>query len=150
MITGTMRTATLAATLLLAAAGTARAQAGYPAPTDTSAPLQQEIATISVGQTRVGLLEQGDWVMGDGTWADVWYLNAQVGQRVSIELRSRQFDAYLQLLDPYGAKLAEDDDGLGHGDARIQYTFRAAGRYQIVVNNYSDEPATGRYLLTAR
>lgn len=146
-----MRTAGFLATLLLAAwGGSARAQAGYPTPTDTSAPLQQEISTIQVGQTRVGLLEQGDWVMGDGTWADVWYINAQAGQRASIELRSRSFDAYLQLLDPYGAKLAEDDDGLSHGDARIQFTFRTAGRYQIVVNNYSDEPATGRYLLTVR
>jgi hypothetical protein len=139
----------LVVTLTLAVgASAARAQAGYPTPTDTTMPLAQEIATIQVGQTRVGMLEQGDWTMGDGTWADVWYVNAQAGQRLSIELRSRQFDAYLQLLDPAGIRLAEDDDGLGHGDARIVYTFRDAGRYQIVVNSFGDEPATGRYLLT--
>jgi hypothetical protein len=144
------RTLFLATLALAVSAGTARAQAGAPTPTDTTIPLPQEIVVVQSGQTRIGLLEQGDWTMGDGTWADVWYVVGQAGQRVTIELRSRQFDAYLQLLDPAGIKLQEDDDGLGHGDAKIVYTFRDSGRFQIVVNNYSDEPATGRYLLTVR
>jgi hypothetical protein len=117
------------------------------APTDTNAPLPQEILSVETGQMRVGVLEAGDWTMGDGTWADVWYIQLQVGQRVVIELRSREFDAYLQLLDPAGGKLSEDDDGAGRGDARITFTARETGRHQIIVNNFSDEPDTGRYTL---
>jgi len=140
-------------TLVLAIAGLAGAvplMAQAPTPSDTATPLVQEIATIRVGQTRNGLLEAGDYVMGDGTWADVWYVQATAGQRFVVELRSRRFDAYLQLLDPWGNKLAEDDDGAGNGDARITFTAREAGRYQVVVNNFGDTPATGTYTLALR
>ena len=88
--------------------------------------------------------------MNDATWADVWYINATAGQRLVIELRSRSFDAYLQFLDPWGSKLAEDDDSAGNSDARITYTVREAGRYQIVVNNYGDTPRGGAYTLAVR
>jgi len=123
---------------------------GPAAPQDTAAPPPQEIATIQVGQSRTGILEAGDWTMGDGTWADVWYVNVAAGQRIVVELRSRSFDAYLQLLDPWGGMLAEDDDSAGGGDARITRQVREAGRYQIVVNNFGDTRQTGPYTLSVR
>ncbi len=130
-----------------AAAGRAAAQA----PADTTMLLPQEIGTIAVGQTRRGQLEAGDWTMMDGTYADIWYINLEAGQRAVITLRSSQFDAYLQFLDPAGAKLAEDDDSGGGGSAaRITFAARTAGRYQIVVNNFGDEPDTGIYTLEIR
>lgn len=119
-------------------------------PQDTSALPPQEIGTIAVGQTRTGLLEAGDYTMGDGTWADVWYVNATAGQRIVVELRSRRFDAYLQLLDPWGGRLAEDDDGAGNGDARITYQAREPGRYQVIVNNFGDSPQSGAYTISLR
>jgi hypothetical protein len=146
----------LAAALSLAA-GTAGAQqrgqqpatpAAGSAMTDTTTPQPQEIATLAPGQMRRGTLEPGDWTMSDGTFADVWYLQGTQGQRVVITLRSSAFDSYLQLLDAGGTKVAEDDDsGGGNRAARITFTFRASERYQIVVNNFSDEVATGAYTL---
>ena len=136
----------------LAAAAPARAQ-GVAAAADTASLGPQEIGSIRVGQTRNGLLEPGDWTMSDGTFADIWYFEATAGQRVVVELRalgSRRFDAYLQLLDPWGNKLAEDDDSAGNNDARITYTVREGGRYQIIVNNFGDTPQTGAYRLSAR
>jgi len=121
-----------------------------PPPADTASPAVQEIASIRVGQTRNGVLEAGDYTMGDGTWADVWYVEATAGQRLVVELRSRRFDAYLQFLDPWGNMMAEDDDGAGGADARITVTVRDAGRYQIVVNNFGDTPAVGGYTLALR
>ena len=104
-----------------------------------------------VGQTRRGTLEPGDWTMSDGTFADVWYFVAQSGQRVTVELVSRSFDSYLQLLDPGGTRLADNDDGLGRDrGARIAFTAPAAGRYQIVVNNYDEDQRTGAYTLVLR
>jgi serine protease Do len=117
---------------------------------DTAALPPQEVGTIAQGQTRSGLLEAGDWTMSDGTFADIWYVNMVAGQRVVIELRSRAFDAYLQLLDPWGGKLSEDDDGAGSGDARITFQAREPGRYQVVVNNFGDTPQTGAYSLSVR
>ncbi|HEY2805969.1 MAG TPA: PPC domain-containing protein [Gemmatimonadales bacterium] len=114
---------------------------------DTTILPPQEIGTILVGQTRAGMLEIGDYTMGDATWADVWYLNLAAGQRVTVDLMSTSFDAYLQFLDPWGGKLADNDDGGGHGNSRLSFTAREAGRYQIVVNCSGDSPKTGRYTL---
>ena len=97
------------------------------------------------------MIEDGDYTMADGTWADVWYVEGTVGQRLVITLRSRAFDSYLQLLDAAGGKVAEDDDsGGGGGAARITYTVRTPGRYQIVVNNFGDTPRPGAYTLEVR
>ena len=139
-----MRSLAFLAFLVVAAATPAHAQQ------DTSALPPQEIGTITVGQTRTGILEAGDHTMSDGTWADVWYVNATAGQRIVVELRSRTFDAYLQLLDPWGGRLAEDDDGAGNGDARITYPVREAGRYQVIVNNFGDTPRSGGYTISLR
>jgi hypothetical protein len=116
---------------------------------DTTTLGPQEIGTITLGQTRNGLLEVGDYTMGDATWADVWYLNLAAGQRVQIDLGSTQFDPYMQLLDPWGGKVGEDDDGGPGSSSRLVFTAREAGRYQIVVNCSGDSPRTGRYVLSA-
>jgi hypothetical protein len=142
-----------AALALLAAPSVALAQRATPAPlvVDTVILQPSEIGTITVGQSRRGMLEAGDYSMGDGTWADVWYVEGAAGQRLVITLRSSAFDSYLQLLDAAGGKVAEDDDsGGGGGAARITYPVRAAGRYQIVVNNYGDTPRSGVYTLELR
>jgi hypothetical protein len=137
---------------LLAAGGQAVAQQSRPAaaPQDTAALPPQEIGTIGVGQTRNGLLEAGDYTMSDGTWADIWYVQVSAGQRLVVEARGRGFNAYLQLLDPWGNKLSEDAGGAGSGGARITYAAREAGRFQVVVNNYSEVPQSGAYTLVVR
>ena len=161
-----MKTTIAAFALCLAVTGTAAAQATparrrtpapapapaqQAAPADTSVLPPQEIGTITVVQTRSGMLEAGDWTMNDATWADVWYINATAGQRLVVELRSSRFDSYLQLLDPWGTRLAENDDGSGMGSgSRITYAVREAGRYQIVVNNFGDTPQGGAYTLAVR
>jgi len=152
-----LRTTALALAVSLTC-GAAKAQqripatpAAGPAQADTSILPPQEIGTIVVGQARRGTLEPGDWTMSDGTFADVWYIRGTQGQRVVITLRSRAFDSYLQLLDQGGTKVADDDDsGGGNRAARITFTFRANERYQIIVNNYSDEVAAGLYTLEIR
>lgn len=136
----------MAAALVLAGAAPLRAQA----PADTSALPPQEIGTIAAGQTRTGMLEAGDWNMSDGTWADVWYVTLAAGQRVTVECRGRGFAAYLQFLDPWGNKLTEDAGGGSGGGARVNGTAREAGRYQVVVNNYSDRPQAGGYTISVR
>jgi len=137
--------------LLLVFAAPAFAQQPRPsAPADTAVLPPQEIGTIQVGQTRPGILEPGDYTMGDGTWADVWYVELAAGQRVVIDVHSDRFDAYAQLLDPWGDRLADDDNAGPGNDSRITFTVRTAGRFQIVVNNYDEDRREGRYTVTVR
>ena len=121
---------------------------GVQAPGETAVPGPQMIGWIRSGQSRNGQLELADYRMGDGTLCDVWYLDGTAGQRLTIELRAQDFDSYMQLLDPYGAKLAETQ-GRDH-DVRITFQLPAAGRYQIVVNSAGNEPHTGRYALAVK
>jgi hypothetical protein len=144
-----MKTTIAVVALCLAVAGPVAAQSAAGDTTTLLPP--QEIGTIAPGQIRAGVLEAGDWMMNDGTWADIWYINATVGQRLVIELRSRNFDAYLQFLDPWGSMLADNDDGSGMGsNSRITVTVREAGRYQVIVNAFGDTPRGGRYTLAVR
>ena len=60
------------------------------------------ITNTQSGTNVQGRLETGDNRMNDGTWADVWTFQGTQGQRVVIELRSEEFDTYLQLLKRQG------------------------------------------------
>jgi len=119
---------------------------GVQSPTETSVPGPQIIGWIRPGQPRNGQLEAGDYRMGDGTLADVWYFDGAAGQRIVVELRAQTFDVYMQLLDPFGAKLTESPARGAH-EAQLTFQLPAAGRYQIVVNSAGSDPHTGSYQL---
>ncbi len=106
-----------------------------------------QVASIVYGQMMQGRLEQGDQTMNDGTYADVWTFQGNAGQTITIDVMSDEFDAYAQLLDAAGNRLAEDDDSGGNLNARITFTLAASGQYQIVVNNFGDSRRTGLYRL---
>jgi hypothetical protein len=56
------------------------------------------------------------------------------------------FDPYLRLENPTGAQVAEDDDGDGFPNARIDYLCPQDGVYRIVATSFS--PNVGAYTLT--
>ena len=120
-----------------AAAGPAQAANDVPAPGETG--------FIQVGQTMRGALEPGDLLMADSTFADVWEFTGAAGQKVIIDVRSDEFDTYLQLLDSAGTKIGEDDDSGGDLNSRLVIVLPASGRYRIVVNSAGHEPRAGRY-----
>ena len=130
------------ATMPAAAAASLPITGGIPAP--------GQVGTVMVGTNVQGRLETGDQRMNDGTWADVWQFQGTQGYRITIELRSEEFDTFVQLLDAQGNMLAEDDDSLGDMDSRVQFTLPATGMFQIVVNNYSTERRSGIYTLSVR
>jgi hypothetical protein len=104
-----------------------------------------QVASIGFGQMMQGRLEAGDQTMNDGTFADIWTFQGSAGQSVTIDVMSDDFDAYAQLLDAAGNRLAEDDDSGGNLNARMIFTLPATGQYQIVVNNFGDSRRTGTY-----
>ncbi|HXY68432.1 MAG TPA: PPC domain-containing protein [Gemmatimonadales bacterium] len=121
-----------------------------PAPAASAVPGPGEIGRIRVGQTMRGVLEPGDQLMADSTFADVWELDGAAGEKLTIDVRSDEFDTFLQLLDPSGTKIGEDDDSGGDLNSRLTIVLPAAGRYRIVVNSAGHERRAGRYTLTVR
>jgi hypothetical protein len=118
-----------------------------PEPTNMIAAPGQT-AQIGIGQTMRGRLETGDQMMQDSTFADLWQFQAMAGQTVQIDVRSEEFDTYMQLLDANGNKLGEDDDSGGNLDSRLIFTLPATGMYQIVVNNAGHARRAGIYTVS--
>jgi hypothetical protein len=111
-------------------------------------PAPGAVAQIAVGQIMRGRLETGDQTMADGTFADIWQFQGNAGQTVQIDVRSDEFDAYAQLLNATGTKLAEDDNSGGNLNARIIFTLPATGMYQIVVNSAGQSRRSGIYTIS--
>ncbi|NDJ74774.1 MAG: hypothetical protein GYB65_00830 [Chloroflexi bacterium] len=86
-----------------------------------------------------------------GTLTDTVHLHmfaGTTGGRVTINLTSLEFDAYLQLLGPDGSEVAYDDDSGGDLNAQItDFVLPANGNYVIVVQGIGG-PDTGSYDLT--
>ena len=67
--------------------------------------------------------------------------------RIALDRPGRsQLDPYLELLDPDGRTLAEDDDSGGELNSLIQVTLPRSGRYTVVARGLGD--SAGRYVLT--
>lgn len=131
-----------------------------PQPIPTAAPAQMmptnpipapgQTGQIAIGQVLRGRLETGDQTMADGTFADIWQFQGPAGQTITIDVRSDEFDTYMQLLDGNGNKLGEDDDSGGNLNSRLTFTLPAAGMYQIVVNNSGQSKRMGVYTVSIR
>lgn len=85
----------------------------------------------------------------DGSYFQVYTFAGQAGQRITIEMQSRQIDSYLVLFDANGKQIAEDDDSGGGKNARIQVTLSTTGTYTLYANSY-EGGKIGNYTLSAR
>ncbi|MFI5279264.1 MAG: PPC domain-containing protein [Gemmatimonadales bacterium] len=106
------------------------------------------IETIRPGAQATGRLEPGDRQHGGGGYEDLWEFDARANQDVMIEMHSSDFDAYLELRDPSGNLVQQNDDGGTGTDALIMAHLEHAGRYRIVARSYGDRTATGVYDLS--
>ena len=105
---------------------------------------------LAYGQTARGELGADDPQADDGSYYDVWTFTGRAGQRVSITMRSDDFDAYLAVgrdAVECGDDCHTDDDGAGGTDAAVIFTLPASGRYEIRANSLL-EGETGAYTLT--
>ncbi|KAK0349582.1 hypothetical protein LTR94_032524, partial [Friedmanniomyces endolithicus] len=85
------------------------------------APAAPPAKPIAVGDTVDGALGSNTGSNDEGERAEFYRFSATSGQRVAIELSSRDFDTYLTLRSATdNSVIAEDDDGAGSGtDSRI-------------------------------
>jgi serine protease Do len=101
------------------------------------------------GSVITGRLGQGSSVLPvDNSFFDLYTFEGRAGQRVQIEMSSRDLDAYLILLDPNGRDLAQDDDGGGGTNSRIAIALPTDGTYFLMANSYQAGQA-GTYTLRA-
>lgn len=117
-------------------------------------------APLSSGQTgtyrvvartvsAAGQIRIGETVMGrldDGSAADHRYaLSGEPGDRVVIDLKSDDFDAYLTLIGSDGSELTDDDGGDGY-NSRLRYHFDQAETVILVAGSWGSDD-TGDYEL---
>jgi hypothetical protein len=105
---------------------------------------------LSAGDRVRGRLSNSDPTLDNGAAFHLYTYQARRGERLTLTLRSEDFDAYLVIgtrggRHGIGSVVARDDDGAGGHDARIDVTLPNAGEYVIRVNSLM--PETGEYLL---
>jgi S1-C subfamily serine protease len=110
-------------------------------------------STIRVGQPAVqGALQRGDAEFSDGGYFDLYTFQARRGQRLTVTLRSTDFDTYVRLAHARTRDdldwLGEDDDGGIGTNSRLSITAPEDGEYWIAVSAYDEEP--GDYELAVR
>ncbi len=115
-----------------------------------------QASPITVGQTINGTLADTDCYYTDDTYywyADLYSFTATAGQQVAITMTSTGFDTWLELYQPDGTLLADNDDSSKDtSDSRIPpgsgaYTLPVSGTYKIAATSYWSE-ATGAYILS--
>ncbi|MCS7072305.1 MAG: LCCL domain-containing protein, partial [Anaerolinea sp.] len=94
---------------------------------------------IGIGQTVSGTLMPGA--------RDQWTFSASGGERIRINMDA-EFDTYLELLGPDGARIAENDDFNGL-DSQIDITLPAAGTYTIIARSFASS-GSGQYTLSVQ
>ncbi|MDJ0557150.1 MAG: trypsin-like peptidase domain-containing protein [Microcoleaceae cyanobacterium MO_207.B10] len=72
----------------------------------------------------------------DNSYYDLYAFEGKAGQKLSIDMSSKQIDPYLILLSSNGQELAQDDDSGGEKNARIVITLPENGTYKLLANSY--------------
>jgi len=80
----------------------------------------------------------------------VHVVKLSAGMTHTIDMRTRDFDAFLRLEDPAGKQLAEDDDSGGGQDARIVFTPKETGEFRIIATSFDEKIGGGVYRLSVR
>jgi Bacterial pre-peptidase C-terminal domain len=97
---------------------------------------------ISLPADKKPLVRQGRLAQEDprdpviGQPAQVFEIELDADQLYRIDLKSKQFDAYLRLIDAKEKELARDDDSGGDFNARILYRPTARGVYRIIATSF--------------
>ncbi|HEV3048775.1 MAG TPA: PPC domain-containing protein [Longimicrobium sp.] len=106
-----------------------------PAPAPRNTPVRQ-------GETVQGELREGDSELEDGRLYDAYVYTARAGERLRIQLRSEDFDAYLivgRMVDGEFQEIASNDDAEGGEDLHslVEVELPEDGRYVIQATSFS-------------
>jgi hypothetical protein len=100
-----------------------------------------------MGGTVSGTLAQGDLLLDDGSFVDVYGIQLPAGTQLTVDMNSATFDPYLAILTPDNQAFENDDWEGDRTHSRISITTTMAGPYAILATSYSPG-ATGNYTVT--
>jgi len=101
---------------------------------------------ITRGQTVTGVLAANDPRLNDNSVYHAYQYAGRAGETITVEVISRDFDAFAVIQDQNGARLATNDDGGSGTNARLVFTLPHTGMFWILANAYR-EGQFGRYTL---
>ena len=106
---------------------------------------------LALGSELAGELATGDETIASGEFTDTYRFEGTRGQRVTFDMASTDFDAYLSLQFPGGGQEQNDDRAGGEGttDSRLTVTLPEDGLYQLVATSYQPGE-TGGYAISMR
>jgi hypothetical protein len=120
----------------------------------TSHPVRQGLLAAAVLTGIAGVTQAAfaqSLLQQEGTLApveDAYTFEGEVGQTMTIELQSEEFDTVLYLKGPDGAVLTSNDDYGGTLNSTIVYELPAAGTYSAVASSFSGQG--GSYQIEVR
>src|SRR5262245_35793138 len=104
--------------------------------------------TIAVGDVLWSTLtEQDTELLGYGR-AKTFEATPTVGGRLTVSLKSYDFDAFLRIEDSDGRVLGEDDNSGVETNARLALDAEAGRRYRVIAAAATSETDTGEFSLT--
>ncbi len=102
---------------------------------------------LQSGASVQGELSRNDTRLDSGEFTDVYELRGRAGQRLSVIMRSSDFDAYLMIRGPANFEHDNDDSGDDGTNAALDVRLPADGTYSITATSY-EGGQTGRYSLS--
>jgi hypothetical protein len=94
--------------------------------------------------THRGDLESADSRRSDGEYFDRYVINVTAGQRITVDMRSDDFDTFLILVSPARDRLENDDYEGSIDHSRIQVVAQETGEWEILASSFSSG-STGEY-----
>lgn len=106
---------------------------------------------LDLADTVTGRLEASDRRLDSGEYMDVHTFDGRAGEPMRVELTSDDFDTYLIVESPSGARLDNDDavsaDGRSDtGRSAVEFSMTESGRYRVIATSYQPGE-TGAYAL---
>lgn len=121
--------------LLLLTLGSAAAQQPLTPPTYYLGLLER----LEVGSSIRGQLNADSGQnFKDGSYLNLYRLDGQAGQFVTVSVQSSDFDSYVTVYGPGGVLVAANDDGDYYSyDAAVSFALPTTGTYLVVVSSYA-------------
>jgi hypothetical protein len=109
---------------------------------ERAAPAPPRTTPIRQGESASGELGEGDAELEDGRFYDAYVYTGRAGERLRIDLRSEDFDAYViigRVVDGNFTEIASNDDAEdGEGlDSALEVELPEDGRYMIQATSFS-------------
>lgn len=109
---------------------------------------QRDVTMLTTGSPARGTLADGDLTLPTGEYQDVYALDVERGQTITVELSSSEFDPYVAVVLLDGSVVQNDDWESRSDLARVDVQAPETGRYRVYATSYR-VGATGSYTLKA-